>query len=322
MTEISKNEYDRDRGLDSIFAPYALRQRDEIYGDLDYSKLHGVSKRFVHYTTAEAALKIIKTKRFWMRMLFRVSWYARHTICEPDRNFDRAQERADIVLDAMVQTGVLSQQQADTARQNPAGLHVPPQAPAGSNYFVDTMASEVKSLVGANTGDLTIRTTLDRQLQQIGESVIAKRLAALGSAKNVHQAALIAMAPDGAILAMVGGRDYNNSQFNRATQARRQPGSLFKLFVYLAAMREGLTPETTVVDQPIQVGTWEPENYGERYYGPVTLRTAFAHSLNSVAVQLAEVLAEPRPPQPSLPAVRHAIIALTGLRMLGADSAS
>jgi penicillin-binding protein 1A len=207
---------------------------------------------------------------------------------EPDRNFDRAQERADIVLDAMVQTGVLSQQQAGTARQNPAVLHVPPEAPAGSNYFLDTMASEVKSLVGANTGDLTIRTTLDRQLQQIGESVIAKRLAAVGSAKNVHQAALIAMAPDGAILAMVGGRDYNNSQFNRATQARRQPGSLFKLFVYLAAMREGLTPQTTVVDQPIQVGTWEPENYGERYYGPVTLRTAFAHSLNSVAVQLAE----------------------------------
>lgn len=207
---------------------------------------------------------------------------------EPDRNLDRARERANIVLDAMVRAGAISQQQADVTRQKPVVLHVPPQAPTGSNYFIDTMASEVKSLVGTNVGDLTVRTTLNRELQQLAESVIAKRLATTGASKNAHQAALIAMAPDGAILAMVGGRDYNNSQFNRALQARRQPGSLFKLFVYLAAMRKGLTPETVLVDQPVQIGDWEPENYGDRYYGPVTLRTAFAHSLNSVAVQLAD----------------------------------
>jgi penicillin-binding protein 1A len=207
---------------------------------------------------------------------------------EPDRNLDRARQRENIVLDAMVQAGTISQQQADDARQKPTVLHVPPQAPTGTNYFIDTMASEVKSLVGTNVGDLTVRTTLNRELQQIAESVIAKRLATTGASKNAHQAALIAMAPDGAILAMVGGRDYNNSQFNRAIQARRQPGSLFKLFVYLAAMRKGLTPETVLVDQPVQIGDWEPENYGDRYYGPVNLRTAFAHSLNSIAVQLAD----------------------------------
>jgi len=207
---------------------------------------------------------------------------------EPDRNPDRAHERANIVLDAMVQAGAISQQQADVARQKPAVLHVPPQAPPGSNYFIDTVASEVKSLVGTNVGDLTVRTTFKRELQQIAESVIAKRLATTAASKNAHQAALIAMAADGAILAMVGGRDYNNSQFNRAIQARRQPGSLFKLFVYLAAMRKGLTPETVLVDQPVQIGDWEPENYGDRYYGPVNLRTAFAHSLNSIAVQLAD----------------------------------
>jgi penicillin-binding protein 1A len=207
---------------------------------------------------------------------------------EPDRNLGRARERANIVLDAMVQAGAISQQQADVARQKPAVLHVPPQAPPGSNYFIDTMASEVKSLVGTNVGDLTVRTTLNRELQRIAESVITDRLATTGVSKNAHQAALIAMAPDGAILAMVGGRDYNNSQFNRAIQARRQPGSLFKLFVYLAAMRKGLTPETILVDQPVQIGDWEPENYGDRYYGPVNLRTAFAHSLNSIAVQLAD----------------------------------
>jgi 1A family penicillin-binding protein len=207
---------------------------------------------------------------------------------EPDRNLDRARERANIVLNAMVQTGAISQQQADAARQKPAVVHVPPQAPTGSNYFIDTMASEVKSLIGTNVGDLTVRTTLNRELQQIAESVINKRLATIGVSKNAHQAALIAMAPDGAILAMVGGRDYNGSQFNRAIQARRQPGSLFKVFVYLAAMRKGLTPETVLVDQPVQIGDWKPENYGDRYYGPVSLRTAFAHSLNSIAVQLAD----------------------------------
>src|SRR4029077_3012181 len=95
------------------------------------------------------------------------------------------------------------------------------------------------------------------------------------------------MAPDGAILAMVGGRDYNESQFNRVTQAKRQPGSLFKLFVYLAAFQKGLTPQMTMVDRPVQIGNWEPENYGGGFRGQVTLRTAFAHSINSVAVQLA-----------------------------------
>ena len=208
----------------------------------------------------------------------------------PDRHLESAQKRAALVLNAMVENGAISQKQAEAARQRPAVLHVHHETSPGSNYFVDTATTEVKSRFGSNTGDLTIQTTFDSQLQQIAERSIAKRLDKVGIAKNVHQAALIAMAPDGAILAMVGGRDYKESQFNRATQARRQPGSLFKLFDYLAALRRGLTPETVVVDQPVQVGNWEPENYGDRYHGPVTLRTAFAHSLNSVAVQIAEAV--------------------------------
>jgi membrane peptidoglycan carboxypeptidase len=137
---------------------------------------------------------------------------------------------------------------------------------------------------------LTVRSTLNLDLQSIAETVIARRLKAEGRAKRVGQAALVAMAPDGAILAMVGGRDYNESQFNRATQAKRQPGSLFKLFVYLTAFQKGLDPQTTAVDRPVQIGNWEPENYGGRFRGLVTLRTAFAHSLNSVAVQLADAV--------------------------------
>lgn len=206
----------------------------------------------------------------------------------PDRNLDGARERANVVLDAMVKNGAISEQQAAAARQKPAVLRIPAGSPPGSNYFIDTAAAEVRSVLGPNAEDLTIRTTLNRQMQEIAEHVIAKRLATIGQAKNVHEAALVAMAPDGAILALVGGRDYRASQFNRATQARRQPGSLFKLFVYLAAMRSGLTPDTVMVDRPISVGEWEPENYGNRYHGAVTLRTAFAQSLNSVAVQVAE----------------------------------
>src|SRR6516165_1529576 len=198
--------------------------------------------------------------------------------------------KAALVLNAMVENGAISQKQAEAARQRPAVLHAHHETSPGSNYFVDTATTEVKSRFGSNTGDLTIQTTFDSQLQQIAERIIAKRLDKVGISKNVHQAALIAMAPDGAILAMVGGRDYKESQFNRATQAHRQPGSLFKLFDYLAALRRGLTPETVVVDQPVQVGNWEPENYGDRYHGPVTLRTAFAHSLNSFAVQISEAV--------------------------------
>ena len=205
----------------------------------------------------------------------------------PDRNLAGAQQRAGLVLDAMVDNGAITAQQAEIARQKPAVVHAA-SSPAGINYFLDAAAAEIKSQVGVGTEDLTVQTTFNPELQRIAENVIARRLASAGRGKNAHQAALVAMAPDGAVLAMVGGRDYNDSQFNRVTQARRQPGSAFKAVVYLSALRKGYTPDSVVVDQPLSVGNWEPENYGDRYFGPVTLRTAFARSLNSVAVQLAQ----------------------------------
>ena len=208
----------------------------------------------------------------------------------PTRNLEGARQRAGLVLDAMVETGAISREQADAARQQPATLRVPPDNPPGTNYFVDTLNGDLKKLVGSVSEDLTLRSTLDLNLQSIAEGVIARRLRAEGHAKKVSQAALVAMAPDGAILAMVGGRDYNESQFNRVTQAKRQPGSLFKLFVYLAAFQKGLTPQMTMVDRPVQIGNWEPENYGGGFRGQVTLRSAFAHSINSVAVQLADAV--------------------------------
>ncbi len=208
----------------------------------------------------------------------------------PTRNLEGAQQRAGLVLDAMVETGAISRQEADAARRQPATLRVPPDNPPGTNYFVDTLNGDVKRLVGSGSEDLTLRSTLDLNLQSIAEGVISRRLKAEGHTKKVSQAALVAMAPDGAILAMVGGRDYNESQFNRVTQAKRQPGSLFKLFVYLAAFQKGLSPQMTMVDRPVQIGNWEPENYGGAFRGQVTLRTAFANSINSVAVQLADAI--------------------------------
>src|SRR5262249_42605821 len=146
----------------------------------------------------------------------------------------------------------------------------------------------VKHLVDSPSADLTVRSTLDLDLQGIAEKVIARRLRAEGRAKRVGQAALLAMAPDGAILAMVAGRDYNESQFNRVTQAKRQPGSLSKVFASLAASKKGPAPKETAVDRPVQIGNWKPETSGGRSRGPATLRTPFPNSINSVAVQTAD----------------------------------
>jgi penicillin-binding protein 1A len=208
----------------------------------------------------------------------------------PTRHLEGARQRAGLVLNAMVQTGAISREQADAARRQPTTLRVPPDNPPGTNYFVDMLGGDVKRLVGSAPPDVTVHSTLDLDLQNIAENVVARRLKVEGRAKKVGQAALVALAPDGAILAMVGGRDYNESQFNRATLAKRQPGSLFKVFVYLTAFQKGLDPQTTAVDRPVQIGKWEPENYGGRFRGVVTLRTAFANSINSVAVQLADAI--------------------------------
>jgi penicillin-binding protein 1A len=148
-------------------------------------------------------------------------------------------------------------------------------------------------ILGSSSGDLTLRTTLNLELQRLAEGVIERRLESEGSKKNVSQAALVALGRDGAVLAMVGGRDYEASQFNRATQGKRQAGSLFKLFVYLTAMQRGYTPQSVVVDKPTQIGEWEPQNYSGGFRGSMTLRNAFVHSINTIAAQLGEEVGIP-----------------------------
>jgi penicillin-binding protein 1A len=206
----------------------------------------------------------------------------------PTSNPEGARERADAVLNAMLQQGYISPAQAAAARAHPATPIVPPTTEPGRNYFADTAQDEVRSLIGVPLENLTVKTTLDPALQDLAERVVQHWLARDGKKRHIGQAALVALAPDGAVLAMVGGRNYDKSQFNRVTRALRQPGSLFKIFVYLAAFDAGYTPDSVLVDQPVQIGNWRPKDYERRYRGPVTLRTAFADSINSISAQLVQ----------------------------------
>ncbi|MGU3664672.1 PBP1A family penicillin-binding protein [Methylobacterium sp. A49B] len=210
----------------------------------------------------------------------------------PTRNLGGAKERADVVLQAMVESGAITPAEADAARKQSVTLKTPPEAPPGTNYFLDMIAGDVKRLAGKD-GDITVRSTLNLDLQSLAEGVVGRRLDKDGTRRKVGQAAMVVLSKDGAILAMVGGRDYEDSQFNRAVQAKRQPGSLFKLLVYLTAYEQGYTPDSVVVDRPVKIGDWEPENDDGRYRGSVPLRTAFALSINTVAAELGQEVGIP-----------------------------
>ncbi len=205
----------------------------------------------------------------------------------PARDSDLAATRAALVLDNMVAAGYLDAQAAAQAKANPvrgtAGL-----AGWGSRHFADWVLEQVPGFVGTPQRDLTVVTTLDARLQTLAEEKLAALLTADGAAAGASQGALVALAPDGAVRAMVGGRDYGSSQFNRVTQALRQPGSAFKLFVYLAGLEAGLGPNSRMVDGPLAIGDWRPGNYSNTFAGEMSLRQALARSVNTVAVQVSE----------------------------------
>ena len=197
----------------------------------------------------------------------------------PTRNLEGAQARERVVLAAMVEAGYLTPEQA---RGVPLASvdHRPPPSLARGSYFADWAMAETRTERGKAYAGEKVVTTLDRRLQRLAEQV-----ARAGTPRGA-QVALVAMRKNGEVVAMVGGRDYDASPFNRATQAERQPGSTFKLIVYLAALRAGLTPDTIVSDTPIDSGSYRPGNAGGRYRGEITLRQAFARSSNVVAVRL------------------------------------
>src|SRR5215469_1755909 len=206
----------------------------------------------------------------------------------PTRDKEATATRTAQVLALMVETGAVSQQQADAAQKSGVELSKVALTHPGIRYFADWIADQVRDFAGASDHDLRVRTTLDMRMQNAAEAAITDALNRNGLKDAVSQGALVAMTPEGAVRAMVGGRDYNESQFNRATQAQRQPGSAFKPFVYLAGIEAGLRPDDQFVDGPIQIGKWRPHNYTNKYLGAVSLAYALAESINTVAVQVAQ----------------------------------
>lgn len=199
----------------------------------------------------------------------------------PTSNLKGARARAALVTQAMVDAGYISQAERNALPPARLDVHDEPDATSGT-YFADWVLPQARDRAGAVYGEQEIATTLDWRIQRLAEAAI--RRAPLGGA----QAALVAMKPDGSVVAMVGGRNYAKSSFNRAVQAKRQPGSTFKLFVYLAAFRAGMTPDDMVDDTPIVTGTYRPANHGGKYRGRITLRQAFAASSNVAAVRLTQ----------------------------------
>ena len=205
----------------------------------------------------------------------------------PNRNPKGAEKRAKLVLAAMADAGLITQAQAKAAIANPSYAMKAPSA-GTVNYAADWIAEVLDDLVGQVDQNIVVETTIDPKLQAEAEAAIIDELAAKSVKFNVSQGALVAMNPDGAVRALVGGRNYSESQFNRAVTAKRQPGSAFKPFVYLTAIEQGLTPDTIRPDAPINIKGWRPENYTQEYFGNVTLTQALAMSLNTVAVRLGQ----------------------------------
>jgi penicillin-binding protein 1A len=203
----------------------------------------------------------------------------------PTRNFDGAERRAQTVLAAMAESGFISEASSHAAVAHPP--RVAAQGGGGSaNYVADWVMDAINDVLGHVDEDIVVKTTIDSGLQAEAEKSLTEELAQKAVKSGVSQGAVVAMTPDGAVRALVGGRNYSESQFNRAVSAKRQPGSAFKPFVYLTALEHGLTPDTVRQDAPIKVKGWQPENYGHEYYGPVTLTKALALSLNTVSVRL------------------------------------
>ena len=203
----------------------------------------------------------------------------------PIANEELSRERTYKVLENMKKSNLITDQSIIEAKLNNKTYNKYTSAPKSTRYFIDWLLPRVKSYLGEIKEDLIVRTTLDVKLQEIAENSVNSITSKYSSA---DQSALVALDLDGGVMAMIGGRDYGDTQFNRVTQAQRQPGSAFKIFVYLAGLKEGFEPEDEMVDSEININGWSPKNYKKEYLGEISLFDAFAKSINTVAVQLSE----------------------------------
>ncbi|MEM9421170.1 MAG: transglycosylase domain-containing protein, partial [Pseudomonadota bacterium] len=212
----------------------------------------------------------------------------------PTTNLEGALRRSRAVINNLVEARKIDLVVAAEAKLAPPDL-VLQQRHDAFGYFLDHIAADLQNRFGDLQEDLLVTTTIDSQMQIIAHDTVNKVLSGEGvQQQGAEQAGLIVYDKEGGIVAMVGGRSYRDSQFNRATQAQRQPGSAFKPFVFLAALEAGLSPETIVIDQPVKVGDWAPRNYTGQHRGPMRLSTAVAQSTNAVAVQVTEAIGRDR----------------------------
>ena len=217
----------------------------------------------------------------------------------PNVNLPAARARANVVLDNLVDTGFMTEGQVFGDRRHPE-TPVDRRDDHAPNYYLDYAFDEMKKLVETFPKSMTervfvVRTALDTNLQKAADAAVENALRQYGEEYNAHQADAVLMDVDGSVRAMVGGRDYGASQFNRATDAMRQPGSSFKPYVYATALEHGMKPTSIVVDSPICLGNWCPHNYGGGFRGAMPLITALTHSINTVAVKLSVIVGDGNP---------------------------
>ncbi len=204
----------------------------------------------------------------------------------PIASKEQADKRSKVVLQNMVNAGLITQEEMKRALTMRLGPEISDKV-NGGKYFASWIYNDVNAILGEREEDVYVHTTLDQDIQEAAEKILAEAIAA-NKSKNVSQGAIVVMSKDGAVRAMVGGVNYDKSPFNRAVSALRQPGSAFKPFVYLTALQMGYSPEDTIEDTAIAVGKWKPENIDKKYHGTVTLREALRKSYNLATVDLAE----------------------------------
>jgi penicillin-binding protein 1A len=210
----------------------------------------------------------------------------------PTNDLTRARDRAAVVLARMAAEGYITPAQAQAARAKPAKLA--PETEQIGAWFVDWVLDGLTDHLGKPERDLIVRTTLDRRVQRATEAAVERTLAKAAVRNRVDEAAAVVLDTSGAVRAMVGGRDHRDGPFNRAVSARRQPGSAFKPFVYLTALEAGWRPGNTIDDRPLRLKGWEPANFDGKFRGQITLAEAFAHSVNTAAVRLAQTVGPER----------------------------
>jgi penicillin-binding protein 1A len=242
---------------------------------------YGIEAAAQHYFGKSVAKLDVYESAMMAGLIRSPTYYA------PTADLQRSLERGKVVLNSMRAYGDITLAQYNQALANPPSLrsYLPSQS---YGYVIDWVAQQLPELGLDLKADVTVQTTINYEMQAVAQRIVKDMMDQHGSSYNAGEAAAVILDRSGAVKALIGGRDYTKNQFNRAVQAKRQPGSTFKPFVFLAALERGMTPNSLVHDGPLRIGNWVPENYNNRYYGDVTMRDALAKSMNTTAVRLSE----------------------------------